>query len=96
MSTWKCKNEIEWTLDTGLDYATCVNTWEYQTTSDYLTITTKEGESRAMAGIVEPGVKVEHYSNNEARALLETLIDWLETYDGQGSVQELLNKRSAK
>lgn len=93
MATWNSKKTVEWMLDTGFDYAPCENSWSYGTVSDFLRINTKIGPYSTMAGPVIASEKTEHYSKEEALALMKTLIDWAETYEGEGTVQRILEKR---
>lgn len=70
-------------------YSANENSWSYGTVADFLTVTTKVGEFSDFSH--NPATeRHEHYSKAEALALLETLADWAETYEGEGTVHAML------
>jgi hypothetical protein len=93
MATWKSKDSVMWDQDMGFDYAKCETSWEYHTVSDYLTIKTKVGPFSTMDGGQPASEETKGISKAEALAMLETLIDWAETYEGSGTVEEMLKQR---
>lgn len=93
MATWRSKDAVIWSQDMGFDYAECETRWEYGTVADILTIKTKVGEFHDMSGPFPASEEIKHMSNSEALAMLETLIDWAETYEGEGTVAEMLKQR---
>ncbi len=94
MATWNSTKPIEWSQDQGMEYSDNENSWTYATVSDYLTITTKVGEYSDFSN--HPATKkIEHYSQNEALALLETLMDWAGRYNPR-EMNELIVKLKAK
>lgn len=92
MATWKSIHTVKWDMYTGFDYTECKNTWSYGTVSDFLSIHTNINEYSDYSGKVPSREKVEHYSKSEALGLLESLIDWAETYEGEGTVSNLILK----
>lgn len=96
MATWNSRRTVKWSYDAGFDYAACENHWSYGTVSDFLTIITKMDQYSTYTGYQPASEKITHYSKSEALALLETLIDWAETYEGKGTVEDLLKQRIAK
>ena len=86
MATWNGKPKqfnIEYYHDYGSDYGTGEINWKYGTTSDYLTITYKDPKGK----VIE-----ESYPQDRALAHLECMMDWMATYEGIESLEELFNK----
>jgi len=92
MSTWKSYDSIKYRQDMGDAWSDSKKTWEYQTTADILTVITF---NKAHYGYYSQGDKEsrECYDRTEAIALLKSLIDWVETYEGTGTVEQLLKSR---
>lgn len=93
MATWKSIEKVEYLQDTGLDYVKTKKSWEYNTTSDILTILTEMGEYYDYGGKVEASENRELLGKSESLGLLESLIDWAETFEGEGTVEKLLKQR---
>ena len=96
MATWKSKYPIKYWEDMGLDCAECELSWQYNTTSDILMEKRRVGNYSDMKGEVASTEHQELYSNNRALAMLEMLIDWAETFEGEGTVSKLLKEREAR
>lgn len=92
MATWKSNKVVKWSEYTGFDYADCENSWEYGTVSDSLKINTKVGPYSDYTNSVEASERNEFYSKERALALLETLLDWAYTYEGDKAVSEILDR----
>jgi hypothetical protein len=91
MATWKSNKSIKWWQDMGMSHSDNENSWEYGTVSDYLTVTTKIGEFSDFSHH-PASEKQETYSKNEALALLETLLDWANKYEGSHKVDEIMKR----
>lgn len=91
MATWNGK-PIKYDSDDGYFNIKCEQHWEYQTTSDHLSIHIKTG---AYSGydVTPEHTRVDHYNYDDSRVLLKTMIDWAETYLGEGTVEKLLLER---
>lgn len=90
VATWKSKRTANYSEHMGDDYAKCEKSWEYGTVSDSLRVITKRG-AYSVWGKTEPeSESSEYYSQEEALALLETLVDWAETYEGEGTVADII------
>lgn len=93
MATWNSKHQVTWPMDTGFEYITCENTWSYHTVSDFLTVRCDIPESSNYSDKKFPQeTRTFSYSQYEALALLETLLDWAYTYEGPEEVDKILNK----
>lgn len=92
MATWKSVKTVKFDRDMGFDYAKSELTWSYQTVSDYLTIYQKNGEYSTYNGVQPESESVKHFSKNEALALLETLLDWANVYEGEDTIKEMLER----
>lgn len=92
MATWRSVRTIEYGRDMGGDYAQCKKTWQYNTTSDTLTLQTHIGAHSDILGFFPESVTDQRMGQDEALAVLEALMDWAETYCGEGSVQNLIEK----
>jgi len=93
MSTWNSKKPIKFDVDTGATWAKAEISWQYQDTADILAITTKTDAYSDWGGKQPEKTDTERYDPNSAKALLRTLIDWAETYEGEGTVQKMLEER---
>jgi len=91
MATWYSRKDVKFSRDMGMSYAECSQSWEYGTTSDYLRITTKQGAYSDFS-YHEPSTDDKTYSKEEALALLETLMDWANRYEGVGEVDDILKR----
>lgn len=92
MATWNAVKPVLWSEDMGMSFADCETLWDYSTPSDILCITTKVGAYDDFSSH-PPSETRKLYSNNHALALLETLIDWAECFEGEGTVAALVEKR---
>lgn len=91
MATWISRLIVKWSADMGADYAACENSWSYNTTSDHLTVHTRYGEYSDYGGVKPAHTKSDHFQQSEALALLKTLMDWAETFEGEGTVEGILH-----
>lgn len=91
MATWRSKLSVKWLLDGGLDYIACENSWSYYTVSDHLIVHIKTEAYSAWNGPQPEKEKSVSYQQSEALALLKTLMDWAETFKGEGTVERILH-----
>lgn len=92
MSTWKTSHIVKFVEDTGDAYVDSEVSWEYQDTADILSVKTKIGEYQGWGKKHPEKETIERHSPTYGRALLETLIDWVETYEYEGYTAELIEK----
>lgn len=95
MATWNSNLKIKWDCDMGMSFVDCENSWSYQTVSDFLTIKTVIGEYSDFSNHAATEI-MKLYSKNEALALLETLIDWAEIYEGEGVTEDIIKTLKEK
>lgn len=70
MATWKSSHSIKFVEDDGYEYKNVELRWEYQTTSDMLTIFDNNGHTSC-------------FSKEQAIATYQLLKDWVKTYEGE-------------
>lgn len=93
MATWKSKDSVIWSQDMGFDYAECETRWEYYTVTDSLSVITKVGSFSDFGKTHPESEDIKRLSRAEALAMLETLVDWAETFEGEGTVEQMLKQR---
>lgn len=93
MATWNSRFPVKYASDAGDAWVDTELEWEYNTTSDILKVITKRGEYEGFYQTTPPKTLEELHSKEDALALLELLADWAEMYEGDGTVQRILEKR---
>jgi hypothetical protein len=84
---------VKYTIDMGSCYVDAEKRWEYNTTSDSLAVFTKTPEYYDFGTTYKAKESREFFGQSDALGMLELLIDWAETYEGEGTVENLIKKR---
>lgn len=92
MATWKGIRPTKYSEDMGIDWAKTEVGWEYQTTSDILTLTYLQDEYADYDKSHPQREFQELMSPYKALAILEQLADWCNQYQGPEQLDKIINK----
>lgn len=92
MATWKGKSPTRWSEYMGADYADMEVVWSYSTVTDTVILQYKRGDYSDWGKHHDPKEFDEHMSKEKGLAMLEQLMSWANTYEGEEVVDKILKK----
>lgn len=92
MATWKGRKTTQYSEYMGVDYAKTEMSWSYGTVSDILTLHFQQGEYADYSKSHPSTEFTEHMSKDKALAMLEQLADWCNRYEGEETLDRIVNR----